>query len=147
MTVRLFGPVASGQWPDPMCLDMFYKNEFSSDSSGYLILKMSWDILYKNMASLLNDFFDDSSDILLEKMSLDILYKNMVSPLDEFYDDSSDVEAPTTHTCEQLIKEKLNYYWVIIMGSPCMNTVLLFLYILGRIESLITNITSIMSEV
>ena len=69
---------------------------------------MSWDILYKNMASLLNDFFDDSSDILLEKMSLDILYKNMVSPLDEFYDDSSDVEAPTTHTCEQLIKEKLN---------------------------------------
>ena len=52
---------------------------------------MSWDILYKNMPSLLNVFFDESLDILLMKMSLYILYKNMISPLNEFWDDSSDV--------------------------------------------------------
>ena len=50
----------------------------------------SWDILYKNMPSLLNVFFDESLDILLMKMSLYILYKNMISPLNEFWDDSSD---------------------------------------------------------
>ena len=40
-------------------------SEFSGDSSGYLVQKISWDIVYKNTTSLLNEFFGDSSGYLL----------------------------------------------------------------------------------
>ena len=49
------------------------------DFSCYKLQKMSLDILYKNMAPLLNEFFGDFTGYLLMKMSRDIFYKNNTS--------------------------------------------------------------------
>ena len=70
-----------------MSLDILYKNmapllnEFFGDFTGYLLMKMSRDIFYKNNTSLPNKILNESSDsdVLLEKMSLGVLY-NMFSP-------------------------------------------------------------------
>ena len=55
-------------------------NEFFGDFTGYLLMKMSRDIFYKNNTSLPNKMFNELSDVLLEEMSLGVLYMNMVSP-------------------------------------------------------------------
>ena len=55
-------------------------NEFFGDFTGYLLMKMSRDIFYKNNTSLPNKMLNELSDVLLEEMSLGVLYMNMVSP-------------------------------------------------------------------
>ena len=54
-------------------------NELFSDFTGYLLMKMSRDIFYKNNTSLPNKMLNELSDVLLEEMSLGVLYMNMVS--------------------------------------------------------------------
>ena len=68
-----------------MSFDILYKNmalllnDIFGDFTGYLFIKMSSDIFYNNN-SLSSKILNESSDVLLEKMSLGVLYKNMGSP-------------------------------------------------------------------
>ncbi len=48
---------------------------------------MSWDIVYKDNAALLNEFFGVSSVYLVQRMSWDIVYKDVVLLLNEFSGD------------------------------------------------------------
>ena len=48
---------------------------------------MSWDIVYKDNAALLNEFFCVSSVYLVQRMSWDIVYKDVVLLLNEFSGD------------------------------------------------------------
>ena len=46
---------------------------------------MSWDIVCKDMASLLNELFDVSLGYLVHKLSWDIVYKDVPYFLNEFF--------------------------------------------------------------
>ena len=49
---------------------------------------MSWDIVCKDMASLLNELFGVSLGYLVHKLSWDIVYKDVPYFLNEFFCDS-----------------------------------------------------------
>ena len=51
-------------------------------------LKMSWDIVYKDMAPFLNELFGVSLGYLVHKLSWDIVYKDVSYFLNEFFCDS-----------------------------------------------------------
>ena len=55
---------------------------------------MSWDIVFNDMASLLSLFF---GGYLLHKMSSDIVYKDVACPLNEFFCVSTDQQLEKMH--------------------------------------------------